>query len=225
MEENEQEKTTKQKLVDLQAEVERLKEQMEELHPSCSFIGMKQDELRHMIENLRPDREMYAGKKFLLALLDSQGVDGVETFTNKALKALSEGDGLDIPHHFNVVEKEIFKKAALHIWKRREFLTTFAWSIPGAVLMVKTPFDIAALTKRMEKSSSQEADENNFDKAHHVVENISLITEIPLAAALIYEGIRHDREMRLEHIADAVTELADRIQQESRNKKNQKSGR
>jgi hypothetical protein len=213
--------STAKQIADLQKEVARLKEQMDEINPSCSFEGMNKDELRDMIAHLRPDREMYAGKKFLLALLDSRGVTGVDVFTNKALKALSVGDGLDLPHHFDEVEKEIFKKAALRMWNRKEFLTTMAWSIPGVVLAIKTPLDITVLaTEKSSLDADTPSSDSKLNKAHHIVKNISLLSDIPLAAALVYEGVRHDREMRLEHIADAVSELSDRITEEQKHQKN-----
>ena len=199
----------------LKSEVARLSKLVEEMDPTCSFDGMEDAELRHMIVNLRPDREMYAGKRFLLSLLDSRGVSGVDKFSNKALKALSEEGSLDIPHDFDVVEKEIFRKAALRMWNRKEFLTTMAWTIPGAILAVKTPIDIAVIA-----TDAAPTDPNDphatLHRTHDVMKWLSLASDIPLAAALVYEGIRHDREMRLEHIADAVSELADRIKLEQK---------
>jgi len=213
----EQPNMTPEEFGKLKAEVARLGRLVAEMDPTCSFEGMEEGELRHMIENLRPDREMYAGKNFLLGILNSRGVGGLDKTTNKLSKALSENGELDIPHDFDVVEKEIFKKTALRLWHRKEFLTTIAWSIPGAILALKTPLDIHAVATDNEPSNPDDP-HATVHKTHNVMKFLSLASEIPLAAALVYEGIRHDREMRLEHIADAVSELTDRIKQEQQRK-------
>ena len=97
---------------------------------------LSEERVRKLISHLRPDRELYSGRKFFEKLLDYAGVEGVVDFVNKGSKALSDKGELDLYFDFNDVERDAFNKARINYMSRRGFLGVFA--VAGAALALGT---------------------------------------------------------------------------------------
>jgi hypothetical protein len=108
------------------------------------------EKLSEMIEHLRPDRELFAGRKFFERLIEYKSVEEVIAFVNKATAALDKQDGLDLYFDFDPVEKEVFARTRLRVMSRREFLGVSAVGIAGGVergVGLEGEFDVLVATK------------------------------------------------------------------------------
>lgn len=165
-----------------------------------------------MIEHLEPKKEMYAGIRFLHKLLEERGVEECVSFLDKATKALSEEDGLDLAFDFTAEEKAIFDRAAINFLTRRNFLHTAGWAIPGMVTFSHAGVSIAH--KLMDGSDRQPTYMSGVEKAEKMIEHYVLPpSELLIGAALMNEGYEKYLEIKLEQIADAVSQLADQIRE------------
>jgi hypothetical protein len=167
------------------------------------------EQLLALISQIHPEREVYAGKRFLKALAEKHGADACMSFVAKAVKALDEEDGLDLAFDFTPVEKRLFDRVALNVWNRRNFLQTLGWGIPGAVTAVHASLQMA------DQLTSSEPDPVNLHsaihKAEHVVGKYLLPpSELMIGAALMNEAHEKYLAIKLEQVADAVSELADK---------------
>ncbi|MFZ4541849.1 MAG: hypothetical protein ACOYNL_08605 [Rickettsiales bacterium] len=79
---------------------------------------MSEEALRKMISHLRPDRELYSGRKFFEKLLEFGGPEAVLRFVDKAQVALDKkGGGLDLYYDFDSLERDAFNKSRIDYTK------------------------------------------------------------------------------------------------------------
>lgn len=179
----------------------------------CVIDKQKQEILLRLIDKLEPKKEMFAGIQFLRLLLKEQGVDGCMGFLDKATKALSEKDGLDLAFDFTKSEKALFDRAVINFMTRRNFLHTAGWAIPGAVTFAHAGVSIA--DKIMSAKQEQPKQSSLLKQTERMMEHYLLPpSELLIGAALMNEGYEKYLEIKLEQIADAVSELSDKIHNE-----------
>jgi hypothetical protein len=176
------------------------------------------EKLSEMIEHLRPDRELFAGRKFFERLIEYKSVEEVIAFVNKATAALDKQDGLDLYFDFDPVEKEVFARTRLRVMSRREFLGVSAVGIAGGVFFttgtigaVKQVITLA-FGKNPQKNTL--APQSQMDKTEEFIRtHIYPTGELLIGAALINEAYEKSLELKLEQIADAVEMLGDKLRQ------------
>lgn len=171
--------------------------------------------LLKLIDRLEPEKEMFAGIRFLRTLLQDHGVEACTAFLDKATKALSEEDGLDLAFDFTPIEKAIFDSVQINYLSRRNFLQTAGWSIPGAVTFSHAGTSIAE--KIMNQPVSAPKPHSRIAQTQAIIENYLLPpSELLIGAALMNEGYEKSLEIKLEQIADAVSELSEKIRLEKK---------
>ncbi len=185
-----------------------------EKEPSVTITAEK---LRDMISRLRPDKEVFAGRKFFEKLLadgSAENVDRVLRFIEKASKALDKNDGLDLHFNFDAAELTAFHKSYPPIWTRRAFLNTFGWGLPGAVYAFE---GIVGLFAQFEEfyalpESNPKREEHDtlgrFGAIKKTLSTLTPTTETLIGLALVQEAFDKWVEIKLEQIADAVDVLA-----------------
>lgn len=189
--------------------------------------------LERMIDNLKPDEELFAGKRFLRALLAERGVKGVLHFLKKAAKALAEQDGLDLAYDFDDTERRLFHSTRLNLLNRRNFLETIGWGVPGVLCLVNGVAKIgdkivSAAGGHTEKNHEKEEKPHRGNLFHTISESVEQLGGIEytlIGAALVNEAIEKWIENKLEHVADAVGELGKKIAAHERRRQASQHGK
>lgn len=183
-----------------------------------SPAAITREKLSEMIDHLRPDKELFSGRKFFERLIEYKSVEEVIAFVNKASAALDKQDGLDLYFDFDPVEKEVFDRTRLRMMSRREFLGVSAVGIAGGVFF--TTGTIGAVKQVMnlafgkEAQGSAPAPETQMDKMEEFIRTQIYPTgELLIGAALVNEAYEKSLELKLEQIADAVEMLGDKLRQ------------
>lgn len=179
---------------------------------------ISKDRLSELISHLRPDRELYSGRKFFETLLAYAGKEGVVAFIEKASKALSDKGELDLYFDFSDVEREAFNKARINYMSRRGFLGVFAVGGAGAVFGATGVTGLARQAKeaiRPREKSSDASSEHPVDTAEHFVKQFYPTAEVLIGGALLNEAWDKRLEIKLEQIADAVAELDVKLKKEA----------
>lgn len=171
-------------------------------------------ELQAMIRGLRPDRELYSGRRFFEKLLHYHGVDGVMSFVERAQKALSEEGELDLYFNFNDKERELFQKVGIKSFTRRSFFGVSMSGFSGAVFAGHGGLQLLDKLERNDWSSRTVAEAPTMvQKGLRVTNDIYPFAEVAIGGTLIYEGGKNKFEEKLEQIADAVSVLAEKLEE------------
>lgn len=183
-----------------------------------SPAAIPREKLSEMIDHLRPDKELFSGRKFFERLIEYKSVEEVIAFVNKASAALDKQDGLDLYFDFDPVEKEVFHRTRLRMMSRREFLGVSAVGIAGGVFF--TTGTIGAVKQVMNLAFGEDsqgaapAPETQMNKMEEFIRTQIYPTgELLIGAALVNEAYEKSLELKLEQIADAVEMLGDKLRQ------------
>lgn len=186
---------------------------METTHHQIATEAAQYVVLLRLIDNLEPKKEMYAGIRFLRMLLKEQGVNECMLFLDKATKALREEDGLDLAFDFTKSEKALFDRASMNFLTRRNFLSTIGWAVPGAVTSMHATANI--VDKLISNNAEKPLHNSAINQSLYMMEHYLLPpSELLIGAALMNEGYEKHLEIKLEQIADAVSELSDKVHNE-----------
>lgn len=178
----------------------------------ASYTEIGNDRLRELISHLRPDRELYAGRKFFEKLFDYAGVEGVLAFVDKASHALSDKGELDLYFDFSDVEKEAFRAARINYMSRRGFLGVAAVGTSGVVFGATGVTGLLRQAKDFRSPGKDVAASDPIEATEHFVQKQLYPTaEVLIGAALMNEAYDKRLEIKLEQIADAVAELEAKI--------------
>lgn len=161
-------------------------------------------QMKQFIEGLRPDSELFSGRKFFQSLLKRKGLAGVLDFIERAVKALDEQSELDPFYNFTSAEREIFNHIAVKLWSRRAMLSL----IPGAYFVA---VEGALGAEGMARTGNEIA--TGEDLPPHS-RNGRLVRDMlhyssGAAIAIVVGNEMHElvRNWKLEQVGDAVHEL------------------
>lgn len=183
---------------------------------------MEEARLKKLISYLRPDRELYSGRKFFEVLLEYAGVEGVMRFVRKANQALSDKGELDLYFDFDDVEREAFAKTRLNYMTRRGFCGVFAVGAAGAVFGATGAAGLTRQGKELltgQRPRAYQPTDDTVEKVEQFIQKECYPTaEVLIGAALLNEAYDKRMEIKLEQIADAVAELHLKTQKEAARK-------
>lgn len=166
------------------------------------------EKLAELISHLRPDAELYSGRKFFAKLLEYKGVEGVVEFIDKASKALSDKGELDLYFDFDSVDQEAFRKSRVNYMSRRGFLGVVAVGVPGAVFATTGVTGLVRQARDLSQTQISVSPSDPIDAIEHFVhKQLYPVGELLIGAALINEAYEKALAIKIEQIADAVTEL------------------
>ena len=174
-----------------------------------------------VIDNLTPDEDLVIGKRFLRRLMDKRGPRGVFDFAKKAAKALSEKGSLDYTYDFDDAEKAAFNEARLNWLSRRSFFGVGCVGAAGGYYLLDGSLE--GLAKFVESFGNDPEQPNIFRQTHDQVTGYHWLSNIVIGGALVNEAVDKAVEIKLEHIADAVTEMHEKMRQEGKFKESKKS--
>lgn len=181
---------------------------------------LSKDELRQVINTLRPDRRMNAGRMFFRNLLESDGVEGVYAFLQKAQVALDKQGELEL---FDFSE-ENGERAAFHGAREKLLTRRFVAGIlfegfGGAALAgygLLGMGDQATRAARNEPLVDPEyKGRNGFEHAkHRLDETVMPSAYAAIGSGMVYLAGKNYYTHRLSDVENAVQRLADKIAQQ-----------
>lgn len=172
------------------------------------------DELRAVISALTPDEDLHTGKIFLLKLLERSGVGGVVAFVEKMHGVLDKEGKLE-EYDFDKAETALLKECRPNMLSRRRFLTTIGYGAGGATLIAYGGMNIAdnIISKDPPPADATTSRRGLFGEIKKGFGKwaVPIFAEIGIGAALINEVVKDWREAKLEEVANAVAEMAERL--------------
>lgn len=181
---------------------------------------ISKERLAELIQyELRPDRTMYAGRKFFTQLLNDRGVRGVIDFVNRASVILDKQQELELSDFNDNGELEAFRKASVRKMSRRHFFGVVAEGFGGAALAAYgfTGMGHQATELAEGKSLLKEHEDGTtaFKRAQHALDDTVMPTAYAaIGSGMMYTAVRHHQEIKLSDIANAIGRLSDRLEEE-----------
>lgn len=173
------------------------------------------DEMILVIDSLKPKDQLYAGIRFLKLLLKRRGVGAVVECVEKIHRTLdleSELKDYDLEGY-----EDIFRDARLNVHSRRVFLRTLGWGIPGAIVTASgiTKLGDKIVTSLSDGETTETGHEptpsNRFRRTHDWIEdNLGGLEYVVIGAALMNECAEKWKETKLDQVANAIAELAEK---------------
>ncbi len=170
------------------------------------------DEMILVIDSLKPKDQLYAGIRFLKLLLKRRGVAAVVECVEHISNELDKKEKLqdyDLEGY-----EDIFKDSRLNVHSRRNFLHTLGWGIPGAIVTVNglAKFgDMVVSSGHEESAEPADPQSNTFRRVDHWIhDNMGAVEYTIIGAALLNECVEKWRELKLEQVANAVSELVEK---------------
>jgi hypothetical protein len=188
---------------------------------SADAPRLNKEQLRQIINTLRPDKRMNAGRKFFLYLLESDGVDGVYAFLDKARGLLDKSGELEIDDFDDENgERKAFERAREKTMTRRFVLGVIGEAFGGAALGTYGALGMAdQATKLAQRESLIDTGyrgENGFDHARHRLDETIMPTAYTaIGSGMVYLAGKNYHTHRLSDIENAVQRLCERIAQKS----------
>jgi hypothetical protein len=165
------------------------------------------DEMRKVINELSPNREMHAGVRFLNLLLEERGVVGVIDFVEKGHIILDE-EGKLLEYDFVTdLEKRFLKRSHPNIFDRRTFLHTIGWGVAGGVGI---PYYSSEIGDKVWLRFHQNEGDTVFAHIHGWIGRYLVpAAELLISASLVNEMVVNWRETKLEEVSNAVAEAVE----------------
>ena len=165
------------------------------------------EEMRKVINELSPQREMHAGVRFLNLLLEEKGVLGVIDFVEKGHIILDE-EGKLLEYDFVTdLEKRFLKRSHPNVFDRRTFLHTIGWGVAGGVGI---PYYASEIGDKLFLRFRQNEHDNVFARIHGYVGRYLVPgAELLISASLVNEMVVNWRETKLEEVSNAVAEAVE----------------
>ncbi|HEY4359572.1 MAG TPA: hypothetical protein VGN17_01320 [Bryobacteraceae bacterium] len=168
---------------------------------------LSSDEMRKVISELSPEREMHAGVRLLNLLLEDQGVLGVIGFVEKGHIILDE-EGKLLEYDFVTdLEKRLLKRSHPNIFDRRTFLHTVGWGVAGAVGI---PYYSSEIGDKLWLRFRQNEHDNALAHIHGWIGRYLVPgAELLISASLLNEMVVNWRETKLEEVSNVVAEAVE----------------
>jgi hypothetical protein len=180
----------------------------------CDFSHMEHDELRGVIMGFQPDALHGAGKKFLVAILESQGREGLESFMHRMEAALEEGRSIEPELDFLQAERVILKKVSPVINRRDAIkqLITYggigAGIVANAVAAGEVVEDVQEYREAVTPEAKKDFWEEKFGRTKSTIETLHPLVDVTAGAVAIAASMSELNKMKLEQVSEAISELA-----------------
>lgn len=178
------------------------------------------DRMSEIIGSLRPDKRMYAGRKFFERLLRSDGVEGVHAFLAKASELLDKQGELEL-YNFSEDngEREAFNGAREKVISRRFFLGVVGEGFGGAALGLYGGLGVGSQATRAVQGQPMVDPDYQGDDAfahaqHRLDETVMPAAYTAIGGGMVYLAGKNYYMHRLGDVANAVEKLAEKIQRE-----------
>lgn len=173
---------------------------------SCDFSHMREDEIRELIEGFGPERSFGAGKKFLLAILDNSGRNGLQSFMSRMEDIIvTKRRPINPDRDFTAEELEYYRSSPATI-DRRQFIkqgATYLGVTVGTAAMVIPPTQLA---------SEVLVDDKNSDRpmaTGKIITKATLATvSMASGAVTIARSLNEMNKIRLQQVLEAISELS-----------------
>ncbi len=169
---------------------------------------LSKEDLASVIRSLKPDGDMHQGIKFLTKLLDQTDEKTLIAFVERMAVVLAK-EGRFYEYDFTPDEQKILKSCLPDLINRRQALTNLGYGIGGTVLTtlgivnITDNFDAATRDERTIEAKKQGAFKTALKRWA-----VPIFAETALGIAIVNEVVKDWRIMKLEHVANAVAELA-----------------
>ena len=184
----------------------RIEERLSQLSPRCDFSHMSDDELQQLIKGFVPERSFGAGKKFLLAILDTNGRDGLQSFMKRMEDILIlQRRPINPDRDFTKEELSSFRTSRAHI-DRRQFVRQLATTVGigvGAATIAIPPIQLVRDVNSGDQNPHHPSSAAEF--AGQVV-----LTAVPMGAGAvtIARSLNEMNKIRLQQVLEAISELS-----------------
>lgn len=181
------------------------------------------ERLKELINGLRPDRDLYAGRQFFLRLLDYHGVDGVLSFVGRANVVLDKESDLEL-HDLNKEEREVFDRTYLKSYSRRAVFGVAAAGLGGAYLATSGVLGVAGQAEKLATGKplvkeGELAGTGPIDRAHKLFDQTAgPIAYTAIGSEMMHYAYENWMKYRLAEISNAVDKLATKLEKEQKQK-------
>jgi hypothetical protein len=169
---------------------------------------LSKEDLANVIRSLTPDEDMHQGIKFLTKLLEQTDEKTLIAFVERMAVILAK-EGRFYEYDFTPDEQKILKSCLPDLLNRRQALTNIGYGLGGialtalGVVNIADNFDPAIRDERAIEAKKQGAFKTGLKRWA-----VPVFAETALGVAIMNEVVKDWRIMKLEHVANAVAELA-----------------